>query len=364
MNEQDIACAGRVIVVGTQGGGKTAMATKLASMNDPKAIYQEEFGGTVETEYLKVTASNQSLYTMLLPVGGQEKWASLRTAYGETAEGIIAVLDSCTKEFWSSSLRQAAGLAPRIPYDNYPIGFVFSKSDLNETLKDHSRQVAFTIVKGMEAAKENGLTYYSRGHKVIQRKIPPIRLSEVPFSIAEQIIVNSLEQEFFSNLEPGNARKGTQKMKGFSLVNCRLFSRALTAAISVKTSSDQTAFLSLLNDMRPTLLELDGSWATLQRKYPGAGTEPLIPLDLDPLDLEIVIYEKLLANREDISNIVLKAADMADETGWKVEGHAYASIFDDSIHKMASLVEDMMKAIKHIQPAEKFTLLDPVETLF
>ncbi|MFX0172031.1 MAG: hypothetical protein ACFE9L_08930 [Candidatus Hodarchaeota archaeon] len=81
----------------------------------------------------------------------------------------------------------------------------------------------------------------------------------------EQIIVNSLEQKYFTGLEPGNARKGKMHLPGFSLVNCRIFSRALTLTLSKQTESgDQMAILSLLNDMRPTMLELDTNWSDLK----------------------------------------------------------------------------------------------------
>ena len=37
--------------------------------------------------------------------------------------------------------------------------------------------------------------------------------------------------------------------------------------------------LSLLNDMRPSMLELDTNWVDLLQKYPKAGAEPQINMD-------------------------------------------------------------------------------------
>ncbi|MFX0185464.1 MAG: ADP-ribosylation factor-like protein, partial [Candidatus Hodarchaeota archaeon] len=96
--------AGRLLVVGTQGGGKTAIVTKLAARTDSSMEYREDFGGTIETEYLKVSFDDDSFYSLLLPIGGQEKWSKLRQRFGSTAEAIVTILDSCTKQFWSNSL--------------------------------------------------------------------------------------------------------------------------------------------------------------------------------------------------------------------------------------------------------------------
>ncbi|MHA2369446.1 MAG: hypothetical protein ACXADX_11560, partial [Candidatus Hodarchaeales archaeon] len=43
---QTETCAGRILVVGSQGGGKTALATQLAALSDPRAMYEESLGGT------------------------------------------------------------------------------------------------------------------------------------------------------------------------------------------------------------------------------------------------------------------------------------------------------------------------------
>lgn len=356
---------GKILVVGTQGGGKTAMATQLASLSDKNAQFKEDLGGTIETEYLRFNSSQGKLFSLLLPIGGQEKWSKLRTAYGETAEGIIAVLDSCTKEFWISSLIQAKTISPRIPYSNYPIAFVISKRDLNESLRDQSRVIAQTITNGFEDAKQFGLSYYSRGHKVIKRKIEKITEDKVPFSVGEQIIVNALEKEFFSDLEPGNARKGTMKLKGFSLVNCRMFSRALASAISIKQSEDQMAVLSLLNDMRPTMLELDTNWEILHKKYPKAGKEPMIPTNLGQSEIEAAMFNNLLANSNDITKFILKATELSEDTEWNVQGFVHESVFDDrGLEKIAELAEDVMIAVQDNIKAEKFTLLDQLEGIF
>ena len=47
--------AGRILVVGSQGGGKTALATKVSAVGNPKIQYKEDYGGTIETEYLNVS---------------------------------------------------------------------------------------------------------------------------------------------------------------------------------------------------------------------------------------------------------------------------------------------------------------------
>ena len=98
--ETEKLSAGRILVVGSQGGGKTALATKLAARTDRNIRYREEFGGTIETEYLRLEYDGGNLFSLLLPIGGQEKWGSLRTAHGEAAEGIVTILDSITKGFW------------------------------------------------------------------------------------------------------------------------------------------------------------------------------------------------------------------------------------------------------------------------
>jgi len=356
---------GKILVVGTQGGGKTAMATRLASLSNPDIKFKEELGGTIETEYLRYSPSNSNMFSLLLPIGGQEKWTKLRKAYGETAEGMLVVLDSCTKEFWQSSLLQARTISPRIPFTNYPIGIVVNKRDLNETLRDQSRVIAQTITNGFEAAKRLGVTYYSRGHKIIKREIPPIETEEVPFSVGEQIIVNALEREFFTDLEPGNARKGTMKLPGLSLVNCRMFSRALAIAISKKKGADDMAVFSLLNDMRPTMLELDTEWTALQKKYPDAGSEPTIPVDLSQTEIEAGMLNHLLASSGDITDFILEVTEMEKETGWQIQGYVHESVFEErGLKRIAELTEDVMLSIQENEPAEKFTLLDPIEEIF
>ncbi|MFX0117288.1 MAG: hypothetical protein ACFFB3_22265 [Candidatus Hodarchaeota archaeon] len=368
-------CAGRILVVGSQGGGKTALATRLAALTDPKATYEESLGGTIETEYFRFSSLKRpDLFALLLPVGGQEKWSALRTAYGETAEGIITVLDSCTKAFWETSLRQALALAPALPYDDFPIGFAVTKRDLNEMLSDETGHISEAIMSGIENARVAGADYYSRSGagKVIRRHVDPSLLrNAIPFSVAEQLIVNALERTYFEDLEPGDARKGKQKLKGLSLVNARLFARALASALSLSedagegTRRDQQAVLALLNDMRPTLLELDSSWETLQHKYPTAGPEPQISLDLGSSQIDYAIYSKLLANQNDINEFLGRAADLSPQTGWRVHGESWAGVFEErGLNDMAKLVQGVMAAIEQNRPNRKFALLDPIESMF
>ncbi|MFQ5979267.1 MAG: hypothetical protein ACE5OZ_14160 [Candidatus Heimdallarchaeota archaeon] len=370
-----MTCAGRLLVVGSQGGGKTALATRLAALSDPKAVYEETLGGTIETEYFRFSSMKQpSLFTLLLPVGGQEKWSSLRTAYGETAEGIITVLDSSTKVFWETSLRQALMLAPALQYDDFPIGFAVTKRDLSETVDDKSGIISEVIVREMETARTGGVRYYSRAGagRVIERFIDPSLLKNaIPFSACEQIIVNALEDAFFDGLVPGDAKKGKTKLKGLSLVNARLFARALASTLSLSEDDgddarrDQQAVLALLNDMRPTLLELDSSWGMLQRKYPKAGPEPQIPLGLAASQVDYAIYSKLLASQNDINAFLEKTTDLSSQTGWSVQGECWAGVFDErGLAEMAELVQNVMTAIQQNRPNRKFALLDPIESMF
>ncbi len=374
--KKDETCAGRILVVGSQGGGKTALATRLASLSDTESVYEENLGGTIETEYFRFSSPKQpELFSLLLPVGGQEKWASLRTAYGETAEGIITVLDSCTKAFWTTSLRQALSLAPRLPYEGYPIGFAVTKRDLNETISNSSGYISEAIVRGIERAKQTGVQYYSRAGagRVIERIVHPsgLRGETIPFSVAEQLIVNVLESEFFSGLVPGDARKGKQKLKGLSLVNARLCARALASALSMEEKAeeqvgrDQQGVLALLNDMRPTLLELDSSWDTLRRKYPTAGVEPQVRANLGTSEIDYFIYSKLLVNQSDITDFLGQAADYTDRTGWKVQGSAYAGVFEEKgLREMAEMASSVMVEIEKSRPNRKFALLERLESLF
>jgi hypothetical protein len=372
---QTETCAGRILVVGSQGGGKTALATQLAALTDPRATYEESLGGTIETEYFRFSSPHQSnLFTLLLPVGGQEKWSSLRTAYGETAEGIITVLDSCTKAFWETSLRQSLALAPALPYDSFPIGFAITKRDLNEMLSNETGRISEAILGGIEYAKESGVRYYSRAGAglVIERYVDRSLLKDgLPFSAAEQLFVNVLERLYFDDLVPGDAKKGKQKLKGLSLVNARLFARALASALSLSENGEdqdeakKSAVLALLNDMRPTLLELDSSWETLQRKYPTAGPEPLVPLDLTSSQIDYAIYSKLLANQSDITEFIGRTADLTEQTSWSVQGECWAGVFDEQgLMEMAGLVTSVMVTIEQNRPNRKFALLDPIESMF
>ncbi|MFX0092383.1 MAG: hypothetical protein ACFFBD_11520 [Candidatus Hodarchaeota archaeon] len=359
--------AGRILVVGTQGGGKTAIVTKLAARTDKKMIYEEDFGGTIETEYLRVSFNQGRFFSLLLPIGGQEKWSELRSRFGGTAESIIVILDSCTKEFWINSLQQAKAISPVVPYQHYPISFVVTKRDLNETITKKADEFSDVIAEGIAKAKQEGVTYYSRGFRIEERKFQlDSRDDNIPFTQMEQIITNSLEQQYFSGLEPGNAKKGTMLLPGFSLVNCRLFGRALTLALSKQEEAgDQMAILRLLNDMRPTMLELDSDWVNLMRKYPKAGSEPIISDSITCEDIKKVILERLLANEKDISNFINDINKTVDLTGWRFVGSEHISIFEkEELDKAAELIEKVMFSIAESQPAEKFTLFDSLEELF
>lgn len=358
--------AGRILVVGSQGGGKTAMATRLASRSDSSVEYKEEFGGTIETEYLKVNFEKNTFFALLLPIGGQEKWSNLRKAYGETAESLIAVIDSTTKIFWPSSIKQAYQISSQIPYDEYPIGVCVTKRDLNEIIKKNIDEFTKIIVEGFEKVKEYGLQYYSRGFKVIKREIPPlVNVEKIPFSIAEQIIVNALENKYFDNVDHNNPNTAVMKLKGMSLVNVRLFSRALATTLSQGGGEDQSAVLALLNDMRPTLLELDSSWDSLIKKYPKAGNEPWIKSNFTEEEIKVAIIDNLLAKEEDIEKFSNKINELKKETGWKIAQIVHASTFsEEGLDEISLMVKDIMLKINKSKPDEKFLILDPLETIF
>ncbi|MFX1251911.1 MAG: hypothetical protein ACFFCZ_09905 [Promethearchaeota archaeon] len=366
-NTEDEINAGRILVVGTQGGGKTAIVTKLAARTNKNMTYEEDFSGTIETEYLKVSFDEGRFFSLLLPIGGQEKWGKLRERFGGTAEAIIVILDSCTKEFWINSLQQAKGISPVLPYHNYPVSFVVTKRDLNETITKIAEEISDVIVGGIAKAKQEGVTYYSRGFRIEERKFEIDKGNgHIPLAQMEQIIVNSLEEKYFSGLEPGNARKGKMLLSGFSLVNCRLFSRALALALSQQEEiGDQMAMLRLLNDMRPTMLELDSNWMNLKQKYPKAGSEPLISESITSKDIKKIILERLLANENDISNFTENLNKMAELTGWHHVGSEHISIFEEEeLDKAADLIKKIMNSIAESQSAEKFTLFDAIEELF
>ncbi|MHA1450372.1 MAG: hypothetical protein ACTSP4_13230 [Candidatus Hodarchaeales archaeon] len=186
----------------------------------------------------------------------------------------------------------------------------------------------------------------------------------MPFSKAEQVIVNSLEKEYFTQVVPGSASKGTQLLQGFSLVNCRMFSRALASVVSEGKSENQSAVLSLLNEMRPTMLELDSSWDSLQRKYPDAGAEPFIPLSISESEIEDAIINKLLAGEKDIQDIGNQAKKAGQKTGWVLEDVIHASAFtDDGLDRISRLTNRIMDKIDSSIPADKFALLDPLEEI-
>ncbi len=358
--------AGRILVVGTQAGGKTAIVTKLAARTDSSMEYYEDFGGTIETEYLKVSFDEGNFYSLLLPIGGQEKWAKLRERFGSTAEAIVTILDSCTKQFWMNSLQQATSISGVLPYNNYPVSFIVTKKDLNDAITKEVSSFSESIVEGLARAKHEGVTFYSRGFRISQRSFKLNETGEIPFTQMEQIIVNALEHKYFTGLEPGNARKGDMLLQGFSLVNCRIFSRALTLALSYQAEpGDQMAILGLLNDMRPTMLELDTNWTDLGRKYPKAGSEPLIPVNISTDEIKNVILEKLLANETDINNFEKEINKMSYLTGWRHTGWEHISIFEeDGLNKASNLIRRIMGAISESEQADKFSLFDPIEELF
>ncbi|MHA2499698.1 MAG: hypothetical protein ACXAEL_09060 [Candidatus Hodarchaeales archaeon] len=368
--ETEKLSAGRILVVGSQGGGKTALATKLAARTDRNIQYREEFGGTIETEYLRLEYDGGNLFSLLLPIGGQEKWGSLRTAHGEAAEGIVTILDSITKGFWPSSLSQAMEVSPVVPYNNYPIGVVVTKEDLNVLIRENLDQFCEVILKGIQEARtDGGISYHARGFRVVER-FARVESEKLPFSVAEQIIVNALEQEYFTQVVPGSASEGTQLLKGFSLVNCRLFSRALASAISQPHKDDDQerdprAILRLLNDMRPTLLELDTSWEDLQRRYPRAGQEPFVSTSVSEDEIRNAILSKLLAEEKDIESFEKQAEKIGASTGWKVQGTVHASVFsEEGLEQISELMRRILAAVQDADPAQKFNLLDPLDEIF
>ncbi|MFQ5979999.1 MAG: hypothetical protein ACE5OZ_17850, partial [Candidatus Heimdallarchaeota archaeon] len=342
----------------------------LAARTDRNVRYREEFGGTIETEYLRLEYDGGNLFSLLLPIGGQEKWSGLRTAHGEAAEGIITVLDSITKGFWPSSLSQAIEVSPVVPYDDYPIAIVVTKEDLNGLIREHLDQICDVILKGIQFAQDDGgISYYARGFRVVER-FAKVSGDKIPFSISEQIIVNALEQEFFTQVVPGSASEGTQLLKGFSLVNCRLFSRALASAISQPpengdTRRDPRAILRLLNDMRPTLLELDTSWEEIQQKYPLAGNEPFVSASVSKKEIKDAIVSKLLAGEKDIDEFKKQVEAMGRETGWKLQGTVHSSVFyDEGLEEISQLLRTFLDSIQEATPAQKFNLLHPLDEIF
>ena len=365
MSSKTVFNSGRILVVGSQGGGKTFLATKLSQKTTGEATYQEEFGGTIETEFLKVAFENGKYFSLLLPIGGQEKWASLRSQFGETAEGIIVILDGMTKEFWPNSIRQATSLASMVPYDDYPIIAVITKEDQSKLIFKEIKKFCQVISDGIKKAINDGVQYYSRGFKIIERFELVQDPEQIPFSLFEQIIVNALEKEFFTDIVPGDAKKAKTLLPGFSLVNCRLFARALTTALSEGKSENQSAVLSLLNEMRPTMLELDAEWNSLLKKYPAAGQEPYVNGNVSLEQIEDAIKNKLLAGEYDIEKMKKELRDLSSETGWNVIGAIHSSAFvEDGLEQIADLTHMMVRKIVDAAPNPKFHLLEPLEELF
>ncbi|MFX0185384.1 MAG: hypothetical protein ACFE95_20065, partial [Candidatus Hodarchaeota archaeon] len=287
--------------------------------------------------------------------------------FGSTAEAIVTILDSCTKQFWSNSLQQAKSISSVLPYNNFPVAFIVTKRDLNEAITREAEIFGEIIVDGITRTKQEGVTYYSRGFRISERKFElDSGTLDIPFTKMEQIIVNSLEQKYFTGLEPGNARKGKMLLSGFSLVNCRIFSRALTLALSKQTESgDQMAILGLLNDMRPTMLELDTSWSDLKRKYPKAGSEPVVSENISAEEIKEVILKELLASENDIFKFEEDITNSSNLAGWHYIGSKHISIFEKTnLDEAADLIRKVMEAIDESEHAEKFSLFDPLEELF
>ncbi|NHJ02953.1 MAG: hypothetical protein EAX86_12525 [Candidatus Heimdallarchaeota archaeon] len=355
--------AGRILVVGTQAGGKTAFVTQLAARTEHDTKYREDFGGTIETEYFKVSYRQDSFFGLLLPIGGQEKWHTLRERFGATAEGAIVIVDASTKGFWENSLEQIINISKVIPYKNFPLGIIVTKRDLNERLKEETPKIAEKICETIAKASECSIDYYSRGFHIIPRHLK-LSSYKISFTQLEQVIVNSLEQEYFSELVPGNARLGKRKLPELSLVNARIFARALAIALmGSDLSLDQ---LALLNDMRPTMLELDASWNRLQKLYPKAGDEPQMVIEKITSSLiETVIYERLLAQEADILQFTHKINDLSSKTEWLCLGSKYINVFDfKDINEAASFVENLLLATGDNIPEEKYSILDPITPLF
>ena len=189
---------------------------------------------------------------------------------------------------------------------------------------------------------------------------------EIGFAILEQLIINSLESRYFTGLVPGDAMKGKTLLPGFSLVNCRLFSRALAQELCGSTGGDEMAILGLLNDMRPSMLELDTGWTDLLRKYPKAGVEPSIDIqNLSEETIKNAIINNLLASDEDINNFMTELNTKATVTGWNISGHCHVSIFEEEgLDTASALVKKMMEDVKNSVRTEKFTLFDPIKELF
>ena len=316
---------------------------------------------------MKVAFENGKYFSLLLPIGGQEKWANLRSQFGETSEGIIVILDGMTKEFWPNSIKQATALASMVPYNNYPIIAVISKEDQNRLILKDVKHFAEVIANGIQTAIKQGVKYWSRGFKIIERHLDVSNSEQIPFSLFEQIVVNSLEDEFFSNIVPGQAKKAKTLLPGFSLVNCRLFSRALTIALSEGKSDNQNAVLSLLNEMRPTMLELDTEWKDLQKKYPDAGSEPYVNGNLPNLKeiIEKTIKERLLATDFDIEKVKKELRELSDRTGWNVIGAIHSSAFEEEgLKQILDLTHMLLRKVVEATPNPKFHILEPLEELF
>ena len=221
-------------------------------------------------------------------------------------------------------------------------------------------------MNGLEEAKTTPITYYSRGFRITERKVDIGGEREIGFAALEQLIINSLESRYFTGLVPGDATKGKTLLPGFSLVNCRLFSRALAQELCQSTGGDEMSILGLLNDMRPSMLELDTSWTDLLRKYPKAGEEPSIDVqNLSEETIRNTIIDQLIASDEDIDNFMTELNTKATVTGWKISGYCHVSIFEEEgLDTASELIKKMMEDVKNSVRTAKFTLFDPIEELF
>ena len=126
------------------------------------------------------------------------------------------------------------------------------------------------------------------------------------------------------------------------------------------------AILGLLNDMRPSMLELDTSWTDLLRKYPKAGAEPSIDIEnLSEETIKNTILNKLLASEEDIRDFMTELNTKATVTGWKISGHCHVSIFEEEgLDTASGIIKKMMEDVRDSIRTPKFTLFDPIEELF
>ncbi|MFX0087456.1 MAG: hypothetical protein ACFFAU_17535 [Candidatus Hodarchaeota archaeon] len=82
-------------------------------------------------------------------------------------------------------------------------------------------------------------------------------------------------------------------------------------------------------------------------------------------EISILPYNKLLANTDDINSFTAKTEDMAVMAGWRNTGWKHISIFEEEgLDDASELIKHIMVSSKDNEPADKFTLFDPIEELF